>query len=172
MSMFVKRSVSLVVAALLGVAVLGQAAWAEKLNVSAVLAPKQQMKLNFKDGSKRFVLLVKREGKAGGDGLLGGAAVTEYGMHDITPGVGGDPQGFLEFVRPNGDTVYIKWVVRAVFVPNPGGKPKFKLLDYGHWEVAGATGKLAGLKGVGTMTIKAASKTDRRFTLVGDLAQK
>jgi len=55
---------------------------------------------------------------------------------------------------------------------NPGSKKKFKLLDYGHWEVVSGTGKFKGLKGIGTMTIKAASKTDRRFTLEGDLVPK
>jgi hypothetical protein len=37
------------------------------------MSPKQQMQLDFKDGS----------------GPLAGAAVTEYGVHDITPGIGG-----------------------------------------------------------------------------------
>lgn len=147
----------------------GSVASAAGMKVSAVLAPQEQMRLNFEDGSKRFVLMVRREGKADGSGPLSGASVTEYGMHDITPGVAGDPHGFLRFAAANGDKAYIKWVVRAIFVPNPGGKKKFKLLDYGHWEVVGGTGQYAGMKGVGTMTIKPASKTDRRFTLEGDL---
>ncbi|MDH3703260.1 MAG: hypothetical protein OEU46_18310 [Alphaproteobacteria bacterium] len=145
---------------------------AASMKVSAVLAPKEKMRLNFEDGSKHFVLFVRREGAAEGSGPLAGAAVTEFGMHDITPGVSGDPRGYLVFTAPGGDKAYVKWLVRAIFVPNPGGKPKFKLLDYGHWEVVSGTGKFKGLKGVGTMTIKAASKTDRRFTLEGDLIPK
>jgi hypothetical protein len=35
------------------------------------------------------VLIARREGQATGEGPLAGAAVTEYGMHDIAPGVGG-----------------------------------------------------------------------------------
>ena len=140
---------------------------AEPMRIEAVLAPKEQMRLDFEDGSKHFVLLVRREGKAEGSGPLAGAAVTEYGMHDIVPGVAGDPRGYLEFTQANGDKAYIKWIVRAIFVPNPGGKPK--LLDYGHWELAGGTGTFAGMKGVGTLQIKPASKTERRFILQGDL---
>lgn len=140
---------------------------ANPMQIEAVLAPKEQMRLNFEDGSKHFVLLVRREGKSTGSGPLAGAAVMEYGMHDIIPGVAGDPRGYLEFTAANGDKAYIKWLVRAIFVPNPGGKPK--LLDYGHWELAGGTGSFAGMKGVGTLQIKAASKTDRRFILQGDL---
>ncbi len=140
---------------------------AESMSIETVLEPKKQMRLDFEDGSKHFVLLVQREGKAEGSGPLAGAAVTEYGMHDIVPGVAGDPRGYLEFTQANGDKAYIKWIVRAIFVANPGGKPK--LLDYGHWELAGGTGTFAGMKGVGTLQIKPASKTERRFILQGDL---
>ncbi len=67
----------------------------------------------------------------------------------------------------DGAKAYVKWLVRAIFVANPGGKPK--LLDYGHWELVGGTGTFAGMKGVGTLQIKPAGKTERRFILQGDL---
>ncbi|MHA1600301.1 MAG: hypothetical protein ACTSW2_05705 [Alphaproteobacteria bacterium] len=140
---------------------------AEPIKIEAVLAPKEQMRLDFADGSKRFVLLVRREGTAAGSGPLDGAAVTEYGMHDITRGVDGDPRGFLEFTDAAGGKAYVKWQVRAVFVPGAEDKPK--LLDYGYWELVGGTGAFAGMKGLGTLRIKAASKTDRRFILEGEL---
>jgi hypothetical protein len=154
----------------LGLAMMWAAgpAAAEKVDVSAVLAPVDSIKLDFEDGSKRFVLFVQREGKAEGHGLLAGADVTEYGMHDLIKGVGGKPRGYLVYAMPGGDKAYIKWTVRAIFVKEPG-QAKPKLLDYGVWEVAGGTGAFAKLQGVGTMTIKPASKTDRRFTLTGDL---
>lgn len=142
-------------------------AQAEPIKIEAVLAPKEQMRLDFADGSKRFVLLVRREGTAAGSGPLHGAAVAEYGMHDITRGVDGDPRGFLEFTDAAGGKAYVKWQVRAVFVPGAKGKPK--LLDYGFWELVGGTGTFAGMKGVGSLQIKAASKTDRRFILEGEL---
>lgn len=153
--------------AVAGVTALTGAALAEKIHIEAVLAPQEQMRLNFEDGSKHFVLFVRREGAAEGSGPLNGAAVNEYGMHDIIPGVAGDPRGYLEFTAPDGGKAYIKWIVRAIFVPTPDGKPK--LLDYGHWEMVGGSGKFAGMKGVGSLQIKAASKTDRRFILDGDL---
>ena len=155
----------LAVCALAAVATVPAAA--ESMRIETVLAPKEQMRLDFEDGSKHFVLLVRREGKAEGSGPLAGAAVTEYGMHDIVPGVAGDPHGYLEFTQANGDKAYIKWLVRAIFVAKPGGKPK--MLGYGQWEVAGGTGTFAGMKGVGTLRIKLASKTERRFILQGDL---
>ena len=61
--------------------------------------------------------MVRREGKTSGKGALNGASVTEYGVHDISPGFGGDPRGYLVFTMPDGDIANIKWQVRAVFVP-------------------------------------------------------
>ncbi len=135
--------------------------------VEAVMTPKEQIRLDFADGSKHFVLMVRREGKSVGQGPLAGAAVTEYGVHDITPGIGGNPSGYLVFTQPDGDVAYLKWLVRAVFVPGADGKPA--LLDNGVWEVVGGTGKLKGLKGAGTLHIKAVSPTDRKFILEGEL---
>jgi len=157
------------VGGLLGLAFAG-AASAEPVRMEAVLAPQQSMRLDFADGSKHFVLMVRREGAATGTGPLTGAKVTEYGMHDIVPGVGGDPRGYLVFTLPNGDAAYVKWQVRAVFVPGKDGKPA--LLDNGFWEIAGATGGLKGLVGAGTLHIKPASETDRRFILDGELVKK
>jgi len=142
-------------------------ALAAPVEVSAVMSPKEQMRLDFKDGSKHFVLLVRREGMAEGSGALAGTAVTEFGMHDIQRGVGGDPAGYLVFTADDGSEAYIKWRVRAVFVPAADGK--MKLLDNGYWEVAGGTGRYTDLQGAGTLHIKPASKTDRRFILNGEL---
>ncbi len=143
------------------------AAQAEPMKVEAVLTPKEQMRLNFEDGSKHFVLLVRREGKAEGSGPLNGASVTEFGMHDIIPGVAGDPRGYLEFTDAQGGKAYVKWLVRAIFVPGDKGKPK--LIDYGFWELAGGTGQYAGMKGAGSLQIKPAGPKARRFILDGEL---
>jgi len=144
------------------------AAQAAAMKIEAVLTPKEQMRLNFEDGSKHFVLFVRREGKAEGNGPLSGAAVTEYGMHDIIPGVAGDPRGYLEFTDAKGGKAYIKWLVRAIFVPNDKGK--LKLIDYGFWELVGGTGQYQGMKGAGSLQIKAAGPKARRFILDGELA--
>ena len=141
---------------------------AGELNVKAVMSPKEQMRLDFADGSQHFLLMVRREGKADGSGVLAGTGVTEYGWHDIIPGNGGDPRGYLVFSASKEDIAYVKWQVRAVFVPGPDGKPK--LLDNGFWEIAGGTGKFKGLKGAGTLHIKAVSPTDREYSLTGEVA--
>ncbi len=143
------------------------AARAEPMKVEAVLIPMEQMRLNFEDGSKHFVLFVRREGKAEGSGPFSGAAVTEYGMHDIIPGVAGDPRGYLEITDAKGGKAYVKWLVRAIFVPGQGGKPK--LIDYGFWELVGGTGQYDGMKGAGALQIKPAGPKARRFILEGEL---
>ena len=142
-------------------------AHAEPLDISAVMSPQEQIRLDFKDESKHFVLLVRREGMAEGAGALAGAQVSEYGMHDIIRGVGGDPRGYLVFTAPDGAEAYVKWQVRAVFVPAADGK--MQLLDNGYWEIAGGTGQFATLQGAGTLHIKPVTKTDRRFILKGEL---
>ena len=154
-------------AALAVTATFGAIAYADPLAVQATMVPKEQIKLDFKDGSGHFVLMVKREGTASGTGLLNAAAITEYGRHDIVPGASGDPSGYLVATKGEGNEAYIKWTVRAVFLPGKDGKPV--LHDNGFWEVVSGTGSFKGLKGAGTLHIKAANPTDRIFILDGDL---
>lgn len=143
---------------------------ADPLRIEAVMSPKEQIQLNFQDGTRHFVLTVRREGQATGEWPLSGAAVTEYGMHDIVPGVGGDPLGYRVFAAANGDIAYLRWRVRAIFIPGANGQPQ--LLDKGVWEVVGGTGGLANLGGAGTMHIRAVSPTDRRFILQGEVTRR
>lgn len=142
---------------------------AEAVKFEASVAQKEAIRLDFADGSKHFFAMVRREGKSEGQGPLAGAVVQEYGAHDIVPGVGGEPRGYLEFTKPDGDKAYLRWTIQAVFVPGPDGKPK--LLDNGVWQVAGSTGKLEKLKGAGTFHLLPTSPTDRRFVLEGELVQ-
>jgi hypothetical protein len=142
-------------------------AMADPLSVKATMVPKEQIKLDFKDGFGHFVLMVKREGTAAGSGLLDGAQIVEYGRHDIVPGVAGDPSGYLVASKGEGNVAYIKWTVRAVFLPGKDGKPEIH--DNGFWEVISGTGSFKGLKGAGTLHIKSANPTDRIFMLDGDM---
>jgi hypothetical protein len=142
-------------------------ALAAPIKVEAVLTPKEQIRLDFAEGSKQFVAMTKREGKASGSGPLVGAAVTEYGLHDIVPGTSGSANGYLVFTAPDGDLAYVKWLLRAVFVAGPGAKPT--LLDNGVWVVVGGTGKWKGLTGAGSLHIKPVSATDRNYILEGEL---
>ena len=144
-------------------------ACAEPVKFDALVAQKEAIKLDFADASKHFFLLVRREGKSSGRGPLGDAAVQEYGAHDIIPGIGGEPRGYLEFTKSDGDKAYIKWTIQAVFVPGPDGKPK--LLDNGVWQIVSGTGKLEKLKGAGTFHLVPTGATERRFVLEGEIVQ-
>lgn len=145
-------------------------AQAEPVKFEAVVAQKEAIRLDFADASKRFFLLVRREGTTEGQGPLAGAAVQEYGAHDVIPGVGGEPQGYLAFAGSDGSKAYLKWTIQAVFVPGPDGKPK--LLDNGVWQVVGGTGKWEKLKGAGTFRLRFPGPTDRRFVMEGELVQQ
>lgn len=142
---------------------------AEPVKFDALVAQKEALRLDFSDGSKHFFLLVHRLGKSEGQGVLADATVDEYGAHDILPGIGGEPRGYLEFTKADGDKAYIKWTIQAIFVPGPDGKPK--LLDNGVWQVVSGTGKLQKLKGAGTFHLVATGPTERRFVLEGELVQ-
>ena len=141
-------------------------ALADPVNVEAVMAPTNVIQMDFKDGSKHFVAMVRREGNATGSGLLAGTSVVEQGWHDINPPFDADPQGYLEMTAANGDVAYIKWKVRAVFMK---GAAKPELHDYGFWELASGTGQFAGKRGVGTLEIQPVTKTDRKFILNGEI---
>ena len=155
--------------AILGLSFAATAGQAEPVTIEAVMAPTQSIRMDFKDGSKRFVLMVQREGEATGSGLLAGASVVEQGWHDINPPFGADPLGYLEFTADNGDVAYIKWTVRAVFAK---GEERPRLIDYGHWELVSGTGQFEGKTGVGTLEIKPASQTERLFILAGEIVDK
>jgi len=160
---------TLLVSTALGLVASATALLAEPVSVEAVMSPTQSIRMDFKDGSKHFVLMVQREGEAKGSGALAGASVVEQGWHDIHPPFGGDPQGYLEFTAANGDVAYLKWTVRAVFGK---GEQRPRLIDYGHWELVSGTGQFDGKTGVGTLEIKPASPTDRRFILAGEIVEK
>lgn len=152
---------------LFAAALVAGPALADPLNVQATMVPKEQIKLDFKDGSGHFVLMVRREGNATGEGLLDGAQFVEFGRHDIVPGVSGDPSGYLVATKGEGNVAYIKWTVRAIFLPGKDGK--LELNDNGFWEVVSGTGSFKGLKGAGTLHIKSANSTDRIFLLDGNM---
>ncbi len=144
-------------------------AFADVVSIEAVMVPQETIRMDFADGSKHFVLMVRREGKSEGTGTLAGASVSEFGWHDINPPTDGDPHGYLQFTTESGDVANIKFTVKAVFIKEDD-KPR--LADYGFWELVSGTGQFEGLTGVGTLTIKSASETDRLFTLDGELGPR
>jgi len=140
------------------------AALAAPMKIEAVIAPKADSRMDFADGSKRFLVAAQREGKVTGSGPLAGATMLEWGMHDVNPATGANANGYLVFTTAEGDVAYIKYQFRGVPVPGADGKPRF--LANGNWETAGGTGKLKGLRGAGALQFIAA---ERRFVLDGDL---
>jgi hypothetical protein len=142
---------------------------AAPISLEAHVETKEQIRLDFADGSKHFVAMVRREGKAAGSGPFAATSVTEYGRHDIQPGVGGDPSGYLVFSAGDGNVAYLKYLVRAVYVPGADGKQV--LLDGGIWEVVGGAGRFQGLRGAGTLRIRALSPSERKFALEGEMIQ-
>ena len=149
---------------------LASGATAETLSMKGVMSPKEQIYYEFPTSDKHFVLFVKREGTLEGAGLLNGAVGVEYGMHDIYPGVGGSPRGYLIATLKNGDQAVVEWEVQATFIPGPDGKPQ--LLDNGVWKFIGGTGSLKGLQGAGIMHIKAVNPKDRLFSFEGEYVVK
>ena len=158
-----RQLVTLVVLLVAGIPGLASA---EPLTLKAVMSPKEQIYVDLPTADRHFVLFVRREGKAVSGGPLNGAEMMEYGMHDIRPGVDGSPRGYMVAKLPNGDQAVLQWEVQATFVPGPDGKPR--LLDNGVWRFIGGTGGLAGVKGAGTMHIKAVSATEREFSFDGE----
>lgn len=142
---------------------------AERIKIESVISVKAESKLEFADGSKRYVVAIQREGKASGNGPLAGATMLEWGMHEVTPGIGANGNGYLVFTTPEGEAAYLKYQFRALPVAGPGGKPQ-NLIN-GFWEVAGSSGNLKGLRGAGTLNVKVVSPKERHWVLDGDLVQ-
>lgn len=151
-----------------GLALMAGAASAAPVSVTTVLDPQEQMRFEMGDGSKHFVLAVRREGTSEGEGVLADAQVTEFGWHDINPPHAGDPQGYMRFTTPNGDVAIVKFTVRAVFMK---GADKPALHDDGFWELVSGTGQFAGMRGVGHLKIEPAGGPRRLFTLTGEIGE-
>jgi len=141
---------------------------AEPMVLDVVLSPKDEIRHDFKDDDRHFLLLTEREGSAAGGEVFAGAKVVEYGIHDVTRGEGGKASGYLEATTTGGDIAYFRWRLRALFVMGPDGKTK--VIDNGYWELTGGTGQFAAMRGVGTLLLEFVSKTDRRYLLEGDIS--
>ncbi len=163
------RAAALAVIAATAFLSVSPSAQADPIKIEAVLSEKEKLRLDFVDGSKRYVAMVRREGKATGQGPLVGATATEWGMHEVTPGLGTDSRGYLVFTMPDGDVAYLKEQFHATTVSGPDGKPT-NLLN-GTWQVVGASGKLKGLQGAGTLRINAVGPAERQWLLEGEMVQ-
>jgi len=144
---------------------IGTAA-ADPVTVEAVMTPQEEMKFDLGDGSKHFVLAVRREGIAEGEGVFAGASVVEFGWHDINPPISGDPRGYLQLTKENGDVAVLSWTVRAIFMAGNDGPALF---DNGVWELVSGTGQFENMRGVGSLIIKPAGGPKRLFILDGEV---
>lgn len=124
---------------------------AEPVSVEALLTPQEQLRFEIGDGSKHFVLAVRREGKAEGSGVFAGAAVKEFGWHDVNPPVSASPQGYLQVTAQNGDVAVLRWTVQATFTKGEKGP---SLFNSGIWELVSGTGQFKDKRGVGSLTIR------------------
>ncbi len=132
-------------------ALAGGSAVADPVSVEVLAKPQEQMKFEFADGSKHFVLAARREGVAEGSGVFAGATITEIGWHDVNPPLWGDPQGYFQVTAENGDVAVLRWWVKAVFTKGEGG---LALSNNGVWQLVSGTGQFADKRGVGTLVIK------------------
>jgi hypothetical protein len=142
---------SIVLAAATAAALVGGTAVADRVSVEVLVEPQEQMKFEFEDGSKHFILAVRRTGTAEGSGVFAGATITEIGWHDVTPPVSGAPQGYLQVNAENGDVAVLRWWVKATFMK---GEEGLALFNHGVWELVRGTGQFADKRGVGTVVIK------------------
>lgn len=141
---------------------------AEPVTLDVVLTTSKDISLSFKDDERHFVTLLLREGRASGEGIFQGAAVAEYGMHDVVNGGAATARGYIEAVTTEGEAAYFRWQLSAFFVRNDEGK--VGVINSGHWELAGGTGRFAGQRGTGALRIEFPSKTERRYILEGEIA--
>ncbi|WP_340119180.1 hypothetical protein [Pelagibius sp. 7325] len=143
-------------------------AGAEPVTLDVVLTTTEDISLNFQNDRQHFLTLLLREGTAAGDDVFEGAEVAEYGMHDITVGVGGEASGYIVATTVAGDIAYFRWHLRAFFVE--GNEGTSRVANSGLWELAGGTGRFAAQRGTGSLTIGFPSKTERRYVLTGDIS--
>ena len=143
-------------------------AGAEPMTLNVVMTTTDDISLGFQDDNRHFLTLLLREGSAEGEGVFEGAKVAEYGMHDVTGGVGGEASGYIVATTIGGDIAYFRWQLHAFFVAGPNGESK--VVNSGHWELAGGTGQFATQRGVGSLRIEFPSKTERRYILTGDIS--
>lgn len=146
-------------------ATISGAALASPMQIEAVVSPKpNEPKLEFADGSRRYIVAVQREGKATGSGPLAGATMLEWGVHDVNPASGANANGYLVFTGTGGDVAYLKYQFRGVPVPGADGKPRF--MANGVWETTGGTGKFKTLRGTGSVQFV---PQERRWVLAGEI---
>lgn len=144
-------------------------AFAEPLSITGTLTAKEQIKLDFKDGTGHFFALSRREGTMKGKGLLKDTKALDYAAHDIWPGLGGPTNGYLVLSSSESDIAYVSWNAQASFIKSDNGK--VTPVNKGTWTLMSGTGKFKGYKGNGEILITFANENDRAFLLEGNISK-
>ena len=108
---------------------------AAPIKVEAVITPKAESRLDFADGSKRFLLATQREGKVVGTGPLAGATMLEWGVHDVRPELSGQTQTAISSLRwqtvislilsiSSAPFLLLDPTARCAFWPMASGRPR------------------------------------------------
>jgi hypothetical protein len=107
------------------------AAKAETVKFEALVAQKEALRLDFADGSKHFFLLVHREGKSEGQGVLADATVEEYGAHDIVRPSAANPAAILNSPRRMGTRPTLSGRSRRSSSRGPTASQSFWTMAFG-----------------------------------------
>lgn len=133
--------------------------------------PNEYTKLEFADGSNRYVALVRRSGRVVSGGMFRGAMVEEWGFHEVTlgPQANGRGTGYLVITRGPDNALYLKTQLRQLTLPTKTDEQSS--VFNGLWEVSGATGMYRGLQGTGTLRINRLSEFERQWLLDGEISE-
>lgn len=145
------------------------AAQAEPVSITGTLTAKEQIKLDFKDGTGHFFAMSRREGTMKGKSILNDTKALDYAAHDIWPGLGGPTNGYLVLSSSDSDIAYVSWNAQASFVKSNSGK--ITALNKGTWTLISGIGKFKGYKGSGDILITFADNNDRAFLLEGNISK-
>lgn len=167
-----RRLAFIVLVLMFALGTLATIAWAESLKISMTLSNPEQLKIKFPlvEAEKHFIVFVKRQGVVSRGSTWAGAKVQEIGYHDVYPGDRVSGKGYITFTLLNGDQISMKHRFKASFLPKSGGK--MAPVDHGIWTIIGATGGLAGSRGVGRFQFKRSPDDPkaRVWDLTGDMA--
>ena len=144
-------------------------AHAEAIKVTGTLAVKQQIRLDFKDGTGHLFAMMNREGALEGTGSFAKAKAQDYGVHDVYPGAGGSQTGYLVIAKSEADIAYLKWSTQSTFIKGADGKAV--IVNNGTWTYVSGIGSFKGLKGNGAIKITFGKDTERTYSIEGNLSK-
>jgi hypothetical protein len=140
---------------------------AEAVKVTGTLAVKEQIRLDFKDGTGHLFAMLSREGPLDGTGAFAKTKAQDYGVHDVYPGAGGSQTGYLVIAKSDADIAYLKWSTQSTFIKGADGKAV--IVNNGTWTYMSGLGSFKGLKGNGSIKITFGKDTERTYSIEGNL---